>query len=243
MVDMKYMSISKRLKAELERFEPGAIFGLKNFIELGNPQAVALELSRLSKEGTIKRLSKGKYFIPKVSRFGNLGPSEWQILDTILKENGGYFAGETALNRIGISTQVPSVISIRGARSTRTLTIGSLTVNLYKAGNSEAVFANPNVTDIVEAIRLIKKTQDGEVSKTLSRVKGIVKGLSEKDIEKLVSIIRNERPFVRATFGAILEELEKPQAAEIRGSLNPLTKFKIGLESKFLPNMENWGIS
>lgn len=242
LTDMETMSISKQLKERIKEIEPGVIFGLANFTELGNPQAVALELSRLAKKGIITRLTKGKYFSPITSRFGKLGPSEWQVLDEVIKENGGYFAGTMALNRIGVSTQIPAIITIRGARSTRTLKIGYLTIRLYKQGNISANYKNSNLTDIIEAIRLIKRTPDGDSELTITRINDILTNMSKKDIDALTEISKNERPYVRATLGALLENLGKPQTESLKSSLNPITKYNLGLKDIFIPNMDSWGI-
>lgn len=240
---MKAMSISKQLKQRIENIKPGEIFGLNDFEDLGNSQAVALELSRLFQKGIIKRLTKGKYYIPEVTRFGTVGPSEWQILDKVIKENGGYFAGNMALNRIGVTTQIPAVITIRGARSTRTLRIGYLTIKLYRQGNKAAKYQDSKITDIIEAIRLIKKTPDGDSKRTITRIREILKDLPRKDLETLTALSKNERPFVRATLGALLEGLGKNSATEsIKDSLNPITKYKLGFKDKTMSNLENWGI-
>ena len=236
------MSISKQLNERIKKIEPGVIFGLKEFADLENFQAVALELSRLNKKGIIKRLTKGKYFVPKPSRFGDLQPSEWQILDQVIKENGGYFAGAMALNRIGVTTQIPSTIAIRGARSTRTLRIGALTVKLYKQGNSEANYRDSALTDIIEAIRLIKRPPDGDSELTILRVKELLKNMAKKDIDNLLALVKNERPFVRAILGAILESISNSQSIKMKANLNPITKYKLGFSEKFMPNKENWGI-
>lgn len=242
LTDMKAMSISKQLREQIKSIKPGEIFGLKAFKNLDNPQAVVLELSRLFKKGTIKRLSKGKYYIPEATRFGEVGPSEWQILDNVIKENGGYFAGTMALNRIGVTTQIPAIITIRGARSTRTLKIGYLTIKLYRQGNQAARYQDSNITDIIEAIRLIKKTPDGNSERTITRVKEILKDLSKKDIDTLTKLSKNERPFVRATLGAIFEDLGKSEIKSIKESLNPTTKYKLGFKDKSISNMKSWGI-
>lgn len=236
------MSISKQVQEQIQRTKPGSIFGIKDFENLNNSQAVALELSRLSKKGQITRLTKGKYYVPETSRFGTLGPSEWQILDNIIKENGGYFAGTMALNRIGVTTQIPATITIRGARSTRNLKIGFLTVKLYRQGNRGANYKDSKITDIIESIRLIKKTPDGTSEKTISRVSEILKSFSESEIIQLTSLIKNERPYVRAILGALFDDLGISGSQEIKNSLNPLTAYKLGFEKRLIPNMETWGI-
>ena len=119
------MSISSTIREKITKMEKGTLFSQKDFTDMNNPQIVTLELSRLFQKGVIKRLTKGKYFVPVKSKYGDLGPSERQVLDRIIKDNGGYFAGTVALNRIGVTTQVPAEILIRGARSTRKLKLAT----------------------------------------------------------------------------------------------------------------------
>jgi hypothetical protein len=239
---MDTMSVSKQIKERISQIEAGAIFGVKEFEQIGRPQVVALELSRLSKKGTIERLTKGKYFIPKSSKFGKLQPSEWEIINQLMKESGGYLAGASALNRIGVTTQVPSQITIRGARSTRILKIGSLSVSLFKQGNAEANDLQPTYTDTLEALRLIKKTPDGSYEKTINRISAIVKSQTKEFKSALAKLSLSERPYVRALLGAILENMGSDEAQRIRASLNPLSSYKIGISVKLLPNKKAWRI-
>lgn len=239
---MEAMSISKQVKAEIEQIKPGLIFGLKDFNKLGNPQAVALELSRLAKKGTIERLTKGKYFVPRKTSFGILRPDEWRILDKVIKENGGYFAGNMALNRLGVTTQIPSQILIRGARSTRKLKIGSLMIQLVKTGNPMAESKDADVTDLIEAARLIKRTPDGNFGATITRMTSIISSISADKVTLLLMLIKYERPYVRAIVGSILENIGSKKAMDVKATLNPLSKYKIGIDSAILPNKERWGI-
>jgi hypothetical protein len=210
------MSISKQVKERLSKMSPGLVFGLAEFADLGNLQAVALELSRLSKKGVIERLSKGKYFIPKASRFGNLQPSESTILENLIKENGGYLGGTSALNRAGVTTQIPAQVVIRGARSNRKLKIGNLTVQFFRQGNQDADAQCSKLTDILESIRLIKRTPDGNFKTTLSRVSQLLKKLAKKERNDLIDLVKNERPYVRAIIGALLEHLGMVRVQEIK---------------------------
>lgn len=239
---METMKVSKAVRAKIKDIEPGQIFGLRDFFQIANSQAVVLELSRLSKKGLIKRLTKGKYYVPKNSKFGALGPDEWVVLDQILKANGGYIAGSTALNRLGVTTQVPAQVTIRGARSTRKLTIGALTVNLIGRGNSGADYLQSALTDVLEAIRLIKKIPDGNLEFTLRKISQSIKSMNDGNTKQLIQLAKNERPYVRALLGALMEKNGMSCYQELKSGLNPLTKYKIGIDKKLISNKESWGI-
>jgi hypothetical protein len=226
----------------IENLPESTIFGLKDFAELGSPQAVLLALSRLRKSGRISRLAKGKYYVPRRTKFGELQPEEWKILDQIVKENGGYFAGNTALNRIGVTTQVPSVISIRGARSTRQIKIGSLTVNLVRQGNTRAKSKDAELTDILEVLRLIRRTPDGNIAKSLMRVRSVLESRSKIEKKRLVNLAKDERPYVRALLGAVMQRYDRQLSAQLKETLNPITRYRLSISSDILPNKMEWGI-
>jgi hypothetical protein len=235
------MNISASIRSKISKTAPGTLFGLKDFSEINNPQAVILELSRLSKKGVIKRLTKGKYFVPQKSRFGNLGPSELEILNRILQENGGYFGGPLALNRIGVTTQVPAEILIRGARSTRKLKVGNLNIRFERQGIKNSKHS-PKITDVIEALRLLKNTPDGNTKLTIDRVSSLLKKYNKDEVRNLIRASHFERPFVRALLGAILELQGNPIAQTIKASLNPVSKYKLNIEKTILPNKDNWSI-
>lgn len=226
----------------IENLPESTIFGLKDFAELGSPQAVLLALSRLRKSGRISRLAKGKYYVPRRTKFGELQPEEWKIIDQIVKENGGYFAGNTALNRIGVTTQVPSVISIRGARSTRQIKIGSLTVNLVRQGNTRAKSKDAELTDILEVLRLIRRTPDGNIAKSLMRVRSVLESRSKIEKKRLVNLAKDERPYVRALLGAVMQRHDRQLSAQLKETLNPITRYRLSISSDILPNKMEWGI-
>ena len=240
--DMSNMNISSSIRTKIQRTEPGTLFGLKDFAEINSPQVVILELSRLSKKGIIKRLTKGKYFVPKKSKFGELGPSEWQVLDQLIKDNGGYFAGAMALNRIGVTTQVPSEILIRGARSTRKLKIGNLNIRFEQQGMKNVKYTQPKITDVIEALRLFRNTPNANTGNTFKRISSLLKNYSQDEINTLVEASYSARPFVRALLGALLEQQGNKAAQSIKTSLNPVSRYKLDLDKATLPNKDNWGI-
>jgi hypothetical protein len=239
---MEELSISKQVQKQIETMGSGVVFGLKDFSYIKNTQAVVLELSRLSKKGFISRLMKGKYFLPKKSKFGELPPDEQTLVNQIILDNGGYLSGVAALNRFGVTSQVPAQVSVRGARSTRNLKIGNLVIRFTRSGNPEAKDANAGLMDLIESVRLIKKTPDGNIKNTLNRLAEVLKISSKTELKNLVEIVKNERPYVRAIIGAQMEMLKIKEAEDLKCTLNPLTTYKLSIDRNVLPNKDEWGI-
>ena len=104
-------SIQQEISTQLSSFTPGTILFPTDFRGVGTDDAVRQALSRLTKEGKLERLAHGIYFLPKIHQiFGKLLPSMEEVAEAValhehirIKPAGAY-----ALNKLGLSTQVPT---------------------------------------------------------------------------------------------------------------------------------------
>lgn len=90
----------------------GSIFFPSDFTSCGEVKAVGKSLERLTDKGDIIRLARGIYTYPKIDTVLGLGmllPSIEQIAETIARRDKARIVptGAYAMNRLGISTQVP----------------------------------------------------------------------------------------------------------------------------------------
>lgn len=69
--------------------------------------AVAQTLSRLTRNGTLERLSKGLYYRPRSTAFGPSRPDPTAIRRLAGKTKAIYPSGLAAANLLGFSTQAP----------------------------------------------------------------------------------------------------------------------------------------
>ena len=151
------MNISSKVKQKIEALPEGAVITFDDFSELPNKRAVALCLSRLKKEGELERLEKGKYYIPKKTKFGTLGPSESSIIQGLLKgDEGSYISGVTAYNKLGLTTQVANEITIVGSKYNRKAIVGKIKVKYIK-GKAPVNKQNILLLQILDAVNDVKK--------------------------------------------------------------------------------------
>ena len=90
----------------------GTIFFPHDFIDLGEPKTVGKALERLTEKKQILRLARGIYCYPKqdeVMGLGVLYPSIEEIADSIARRDKARIVptGIHALNKLGLSTQIP----------------------------------------------------------------------------------------------------------------------------------------
>ena len=238
------MSIAELIKSRIEKIEPGKVITYDDFADFKSFQTVALNLSRLNRQGFIQRLSKGLYYKPKQTKYAVLKPTDSEIIKSILQKNGGYVSGISALNRMGLSTQVPSEVVIAGSRSNRKVQIANLRLRFSKGPKIESDSNRQNLSDIIEVLKAFKRIAASEKSRAIQMVSKELLKLTQKEIELLVGRTFQTRPYVRALLGAIIEKNDKinPQIQRLRQSLNPISIYKIGNISEELLTAKSWNI-
>lgn len=104
--------IENKIYNSIKRRKKGAIFFASDFAHVGNGPAVNKAMERLANAQKILRLSKGIYCKPRIDTELGLGviyPTLEDIAEALAKRDRSRImpAGDYALNRLGLSTQVP----------------------------------------------------------------------------------------------------------------------------------------
>ena len=106
-----------------------------DFKNLGRPDAIRKSFARLEKKGILKRLTKGIYLIPREDPvLGILYPSSEEIAERIASRDGIRLMPNAmyALNRLGLSTQVPMNVIYLTDGSSRKIRIGKGVITFKK---------------------------------------------------------------------------------------------------------------
>lgn len=236
------MNVSRSVVKKIENKKAGELITFDEFSYLKNFNAVALTLGRLNKIGKIERLSKGVYYKPTVTEYGNLKPSEDEILKRILlKNNKGYVSGAVAFNKLGLTTQVPNTIEIRGNSSSRLTKIGKLRIK-YKKSDDEFKPQDVPVLQLLDALQDIRKISDTNFNDAYLEIKSKILRLSEDEIKRMLYFSKKRKPRVRALVGSMLEKKYPEMGEALLKTLNSLTTYKLGVDKTLIPNMEKWKI-
>ena len=103
-------NIANKILSRIYGLGRGKVFTPKDFLDLGSHEIVRQSLSRLAKEGKIRRLMRGVYEYPAFSRLldAPANPDPDAIAQAIARAHGWTLipSGETALNILGLSTQI-----------------------------------------------------------------------------------------------------------------------------------------
>lgn len=138
----------------------GWCFTAKDFLDLGSPEAIRINLHRFEKKGVIRRLAHGLYDYPKKhSSIGFLSPNPERIVKAIsvrdatrLQASGAY-----AANMLSLSEQVPATIVFLTDGPRRNLKIGSQRIFLKRTTPRNLATAGKTSGTLIQALKYIGK--------------------------------------------------------------------------------------
>lgn len=240
------MNVTDYISSKIERLPKGYVFTYADFItEVNKKEAVIKALNRMAKSGKIAKLSKGKYYKPETTPFGNLLPDQKQVVKDLLEENGkiiGYLTGYSIYNQLGLTTQVSNTIQIGRNQIRPNFKRERYTISFIKQKNT-ITKENIPLLQILDALRYIKKIPDAGIESSCRRFLSILKEITENDKSTLVRLALKYPPVTRALLGAMLEQLQQAEITQpLFKSLNPITKYKISGISKVLSTTEKWNL-
>jgi len=154
-------SAATRIAAHIETLRPGTVFTPSELVnaDLGSPDAVRKTLARLAQAGTIRRLSKGYYDVPKVSlRIGRLSPTREAIVTAIERKTGAKIERPAldAANVLGLSDQIVAHPAYRTNLSNRRrIKIGGQTIDLMPT-SPRSLRRDSHITEqIIDALKAL----------------------------------------------------------------------------------------
>jgi len=240
------MKTSEYISLTIDRLPKGYVFTYADFATgVNQKEAVIKALNRMVVSGKIAKLSKGKYYKPENTPFGNLQPKQSQVVKDLLEENGkivGYLTGYSIYNQLGLTTQVSNTIQIGKNQVRPSFKRKGYTISFVKQKNT-ITKENIPLLQLLDAIRYIKKIPDATIESSCTRFLALLKALSENEIKSLVRLALKYKPALRALLGALLEQLQQGKATEsLFRSLNPISKYKLAGAAKVLSTTEKWNI-
>lgn len=239
------MKVTHYISNTVDRLPRGHVFTYEDFTkEVKNKEAIIKALNRMAVAGKITKLSKGKFYKPESTVFGNLEPPQSQIVKDILEENGktvGYLTGLSIYNQLGLTTQVSNSIQIGKNEVRPKFNRGRYIISFIKQKN---IITKENIPllQLLDAIRYIKKLPDAELKESVLRIKNVISELNPRDFYDLQRLALKYPPSARALLGAIFDELKIKETENLRKSMNPITTYQYKDVQEILPTAINWNI-
>src|SRR5271154_3975640 len=180
-----------------------SVFSPGHFDGLGNAAAIRKALSRLVKAGTIRRIRRGLYDLPRQHPI--VGQTAPDIMATVRALMNGsqaewLFSGAFAANLMGLSEQVPAKIVILTNIVPRRISLGKLTLIFRRAAPRNLLGAGRSAGLVVQALRYLRGSQDA--SRHVAHLRKKLDAKTKADLKSLIPKIPAWlRPVVQQILG------------------------------------------
>jgi len=156
-------TVENRVSYRIRGNGGGWAFSPRDFLDLGGRPTVDSALHRLTQRGEIRRVIRGIYDYPRFSQLlgQQLSPDMDQVARAIARKFGWRIqpGGATALNLIGISTQVPARVIYLSDGPDRRYKMGRVTLTFEHTALKEAGFKLKESGLIVQALKSLGPDQ------------------------------------------------------------------------------------
>ena len=240
------MIVANKARETVANTKEGVMLTIADFqVEPHNQAALVMYLCRMVKLGELKKISKGKYYKPKKSVFGELPLSSNEAVRDLLQKGRktiGYITGTQAFAQMGLTTQISSSLMVGTNKYRRPIMRGDVRISFLFQPNPIIAKDIP-LLRILDAIRLFKDIPATSPDDCIRQIIRLIEDLPLEQKKKLLNLAKAYAPFVRAIVGAIFESTGQPELADsIRRTLNGLTNFRLPISLSVLPNKKTWKI-
>lgn len=174
----------ENIRKEILNHKKGDVFIGSDFFDIVDSKMVKMCLSRLEKEKFIRRIMRGVYEYPEYNDFLNeyIAPSPDKVANAIARNFGWTIVpcGDTALNLLGLSTQVPAVWSYVNDGAYKEYGYDKVIIKFKKTTNKEISKISYTTALVIQALKALGKEN---VSKTITDK---ISGLLSKEEKKVM---------------------------------------------------------
>lgn len=140
-------TITRSVIEKVNEAGPGTVFFPADLLEFGAPDAIHQTFSRLARNKTLLRLAKGIYVKPKMDpELGPLRPSLEDVAQQIADRDKVVIrpTGAAALNKLGLSTQVPTKVVYLTNGNPKRIRVGRSTI-VFKKTTHKQLAVQPEI--------------------------------------------------------------------------------------------------
>lgn len=240
------MSIAAAVNQAIERAPAGRIFGYEVFPQYREaPEAVVRAVNRGVENRRLKRVAKGRFYKSRSGALGDVPVSDQECLRDAMYRDGrrvGYVTGPALYNRMGLTTQMPRTIAVAVNGATRIKDFGTIRIRLLsrRAPISDSTAPLLETLDVLRDARTVPDASIGRVVQAMTKRLAECTAAERKRLQRLA--LAYYSPGTRALLGMLLTRLDLEVLPALQASLNPTTRFDLGLDPADWPESQAWNI-
>ena len=192
---MKRPDYLNQIRGNIEKAENGSVFVSTDFTDITDKKTVNMGLIRLADEGLIKKILFGVYYKPEYSELlgETVAPSPNKVAHALARNFGWTIVpcGDTALNLLGLSTQVPSQWVYVSDGAYKEYSFDNTVIKFKRTTNKEISKLSYKTALSIQALKALGK--DNVSEQIICRLK---KALCEEDKEKMMTEAKSATSWV-----------------------------------------------
>lgn len=155
------------IKDKIANMPNDEIFIISDFEDITNYENIRKVLSRIKDEKQIRLLLPGIYYKPSYSKILQeySSPNIDKVARAIARKNNWTITpcGDTALNQLGLSTQVPAKWKYISSGPNKEYIINHTAMSFVHRSNKETLGMSPKTSLIIQAIKAIGKENINQI--------------------------------------------------------------------------------
>ena len=192
---MKRPDYLNQIRGNIERAEAGSVFVSTDFTDITDKKTVNMGLIRLADEGLIKKILFGVYYKPEFSELlgETVAPSPNKVAHALARNFGWTIVpcGDTALNLLGLSTQVSSQWVYVSDGAYKEYSFDNTVIKFKRTTNKEISKLSYKTALTIQALKALGK--DNVSEQIICRLK---KALCEEEKEKMLTEAKSATSWV-----------------------------------------------
>jgi hypothetical protein len=197
-------NIEIQILEKVKKAKRGSLFFSENFVTIGQADAIRKALERLVKSGELSRVATGIYVRPALDPvIGPVSPSIDAIAKAIAKRDKARIVptGDYALNRLGLTTQIPMKLVYLTDGAARKIQIGKQSITFKKVTPKNVAALGELSRLAIQALRTI-----GEKNVTLEQIVKIHDLLKKEKTSLLQHDMKLAPAWIREIIRPVLKE-------------------------------------
>ena len=158
---MERPAILSEIKNNIQNVKVGTVFVPIDFVLLTDKKTASVCLTRLESENIVKKVMRGVYYKPEYNDFlGEYIAPEPDAVAHALARNYGWTivpCGDTALNLLGLSTQIPAAWVYVSDGTYKEYTYEQTTIKFKRTTNKEISKLSYKTALVVQALKALGK--------------------------------------------------------------------------------------
>lgn len=179
------MTEAKTIDSRIAEIGAGKAFTAADFSDVASARNAGNVLGRMHAKGRLARAVRGVYYVPEKSVLMGVDVpvSADEVVHAIARANKWIIcpAGDTALNKLGLDTQVPAKLTYVSSGPYKSYEYGNYEIELKHRANRDLLDCSETTCTVVQALKAL-----GKDSVNAYVIEMIARNLSDEQVDVLM---------------------------------------------------------